>query len=175
MATSNIARNVVQTSETMQEVSRRISHVSDEARGTGGRAGEVSDTALEVAGVVDDLRRELVAIVRTAMPEINRRRYPRYQLRRPGAIITGGERHSVVIEDLSEGGLMISGLPECIAKGMQVKIAMEGIPEPLTAIVLAVERQRIHGRFELPPEVQQNWTQHFNSLVTGLTPLAAAA
>jgi len=168
-ATTDIARNVQETSEAAREVSRRILLVSEEAMTTGSRAEQVSGIAAAVAGAVDELRQGLVAIVRSATPEVNRRRQPRHELHSPAKLSFGqGDNARVMIENISEGGLMASGVPEGIRAGMRVRLSISGLPETLAAVVLSVEHDKMHGKFELSPEAGQSWSRQCAMLVAGV-------
>jgi len=174
-ATAEISRNVGQTSEAANEVSLRIANVSDEAASTGERAKQVSGIAGEVSGAIDDLSQMLVRVVRTATPEANRRRKPRYRIERPGTVTVAGKTHPIVIVNISEGGLLVSGLPDGAAKGMQVAIEVPGIATPLNAVILSSEHDRLHGKFELAADAGGRWAQEYARLVAGLTPLKESA
>jgi methyl-accepting chemotaxis protein len=174
-ATAEIARNVNQTSDAANEVTERIRSVSKEAAASGERAHEASGIAHETAEAVDTLRKTLVAVVRSATPEVDRRRHPRYHLGRPGVLAFGEGNHAIVIEDVSEGGLMATGLPDSITEGARVTITVDGLIAPLAAVVLSVESNRLHGRFEIFPEADQHWAEQCARLVRGRIPLKAAA
>jgi len=173
-ATQEIARNVVQTTEAAQEVAERIAHVSTEAKSTGERAGEVGRISIEVAGGIDRLREVLVRAVRTSTKEVNRRRMPRYKVDR-GGTITSGTSHAILVTNVSEGGIMASGLPDGISEGMRVRIGITGISASLDANVLSSEHGRLHGKFELAPDAGSGWTDQFERLVAGLIPMKEVA
>jgi len=174
-ATGEIARNVVQTTEAAQEVSLRIAQVSDEARSTGDRAGQVGGLSTEVADGIDQLREILVRVVRTATKEVNRRGSARYRLDRPGSIAVSGHSHAVTIGNVSEGGLMVTGLPSHIDDGARVEVSFDGLSGGLIAIALRTEHDRLHGRFDLSPVDTERWRSECARLVAGKEPLADAA
>jgi len=174
-ATQEIARNVSQTSDAAQEVAERIARVSVEASRTGERAAQVGNVSGEVAGGVTQLREILVRVVRTATEEVNRRRKPRYGINRSATMSAAGQSHAVTISNVSEGGLMASGLPAGIAAGTRVEVAISGVSVPLTAVVLTSEHGRLHGKFELVPDTGERWRQECARLTAGLTPLKEAA
>ncbi|MGE5506699.1 MAG: methyl-accepting chemotaxis protein [Actinomycetota bacterium] len=173
-ATSEIARNVAETSDAANEVSRHIAKVSEEAGATGDRATEVSAIAGDVAGAIDNLRHTLVRVVRTATPEANRRRKPRYRIDRPGTCVVGGTSHPITITNVSEGGLMATGLPDGLAKGSRVEVSVAG-GVSLTATVLSTENERLHGKFDLAAETGNRWRDELARLTAGLTPLEEVA
>jgi hypothetical protein len=174
-ATDEIARNVLETSNAAEEVAKRILLVSEEAQATGDKARQVSEVSDQVASSIDELREVLVRVVRTSTTEVNRRANPRYKLQRRGKLWFDGKSIDVTIEDMSEGGLMGSGLSDMIPPGTKVSVEVEGIPQKLTAIALAVEKGRMHGRFELEAARGAQWIGEFSDLVRGITPLNEAA
>ncbi len=174
-ATQEIARNVAQTSDAAHEVADRIARVSAEAAETGDRAAQVGSVSGEVAGGIDHLREVLVRVVRTATKEVNRRRSPRFRIDRAGTVLAGGQRVPVTVGNVSETGLMASGLPEGIAAGTRVEVSIDGEPDTLAATILVVERGRAHGKFEMVPETSERWRRQCARLTAGLTPMAEAA
>ena len=174
-ATAEIARNVGQTSQAAQEVSVRISHVSTEANVTGDRAAQVSEIAGEVGDAIDNLSQTLVRVVRTATPEANRRRKPRYQVNTTGTMILDGESYPITIHNISEGGLLASGIPDNTPKGKVVDVMVAGISVPLSAKILSAKHDIVHGKFELAPAGNDRWSQECARLVTGLTPIRESA
>jgi methyl-accepting chemotaxis protein len=174
-ATHEIARNVVQTTRAAREVAERIAHVSDEASSTGERAERVGRISAEVSGGIDRLREVLVRVVRTSTKEVNRRRKPRYRIMQPGTVSVAGISHSVVIENISEGGLMVSGLTASISSGTRVTVSIPGVAGIVTAVVLLSDRGRLHGKFELAPEATELWYAECARLIDGLEPMREAA
>ncbi len=81
-ATGQITRNVSQTTGAAQEVSSRIAVVSKEAATNSERARQLEEMAAQVAKSVDELRNNLVRVVRTATQEVDRRSRDRVE-RRP--------------------------------------------------------------------------------------------
>ena len=72
-ATAEIARNVTQTAQAANEITGRITEVSAEARQTGQHAAEVQADASGLAGLVSELRRIVVRVIRTSTTEVDRR------------------------------------------------------------------------------------------------------
>ncbi|PWC34284.1 methyl-accepting chemotaxis protein [Azospirillum sp. TSO35-2] len=181
-ATGEIARNVVQTSSAAQEVASRIAHVSAEATTTGERASEVNALSNRVAASIDQLRRVLIEAIRTATPEVNRRTAPRYALNRPGRLMVGGREAAVTVDNASEGGARLSGLPAELLAGLAVgaslRLALPGL-EPVPAMVRALEgvgaAARLHVTVTLPDAEQQQFADRFRRTVTGLAPLGRDA
>ena len=70
---------------------------------------------------------------------------------------------------------MVSDLPAGVIEGTRVGIVLDGFSAPLSAVVLAVRNDKLHGRFELSPELGQDWSQQFARLAGNLEPLMANA
>ncbi|MEI7607691.1 MAG: methyl-accepting chemotaxis protein [Rhodospirillaceae bacterium] len=174
-ATQEIARSVSQTTQAAQEVAERIAQVSSEANSTRESAGQVGAISSEVANGIDRLREVLVRTVRTATEEVNRRRKPRYSISRPGTVTVAGTVHAVTIINISEGGMMASGLPSNLATGTHVTVAISGLKASLSAVVLATGRGGAHGRFELIPEDGNEWKKEYTRMVAGMEPLRSPA
>ncbi|WP_395459221.1 methyl-accepting chemotaxis protein [Azospirillum melinis] len=180
-ATGEIARNVVQTSNAAQEVATRIAAVSQEATATGERASEVNTLSVRVAASIDQLRRVLIEAIRTATPEVNRRSAPRYPLNRPGRLSVGGRELPVTVDNASEGGAQLSGLPQeawsGLAEGSALRIALPGL-EPVAAVVRAQDRGgagRLHVTFTLSGAERDRFAAQFGRSVAGLVALDRAA
>ncbi|MCW2247442.1 methyl-accepting chemotaxis protein [Azospirillum fermentarium] len=171
-ATQEISRNVAQTAAAAQEVSTRIAHVSSEAASTGGRAGDVRHVATEVAGSIDLLRQSLVRAVRTATPEVNRRRQPRFALNLGCAVSAPGGQQNATLLNLSEGGATIGGLSG-MTSGMRGTVEIPGSTPALAFVVVSADHDNTHVRFDLDTRTQQGFAAAFARLTAGRSPLAA--
>jgi len=174
-ATREIARNVAQTSDAAHEVAQRIALVSADAAQTGSRAVQVGSVSNEVAIGIEGLREILVRVVRTATKEVNRRRKPRYRIDHSATVVVHGKSYSAPIQNISEGGLMATGLPDSIPHGTRLEVTISGVPVTLTTIALTNENGRLHGKFDLTPDVYDRWLQECSRLITGLPPLQQVA
>jgi methyl-accepting chemotaxis protein len=174
-ATLEIARNVGETFSAAQEVAARITDVSDEAKTTGGRATEVSGIATEVADAIEQLRTTLVRVVRTAAPAANRRRKPRYHLERDAVVEVGGKRMRVRTGNISVGGATLVGEFGALVTDQWVQLTITGLGEPLRSVVLCVEHNRCHVKFDLDPETAERFGRRLEDSVQGHTPLNEAA
>jgi methyl-accepting chemotaxis protein len=169
-ATAEISRNVAETSHAAQEVSNRIARVSQEAAATRTRAGEVSGLSAAVADGIDELRRVLVKVVRSATPEVDRRKHPRYPLRcAAGLSGTGGERR-LQLENISEGGAELSGETAGLISGASVRLTLEGTPQSVAATVRGVDGETLHLTFAADSAA---FFGVLRGRLNGLTPLAA--
>ena len=174
-ATNEIARNVAQTSTAAQEVASRIAQVSAEASVTGERATQVNSLSGLVAQSIDQLRHVVIEAVRTATPEVNRRRAPRYALNRPGTLSVGGRQAKITVENASEGGAQIAGDVAGLAKGSAVQLSVQGIDRNIPAVVKSVEDGRAHLTFTLPAADTPAFAEAFRRLAAGLKPMDRAA
>lgn len=146
-ATAEISRNVGETSHAAQEVANRIARVSGEASATRARAEEVSGLSASVSDGVDELRRVLVKVVRSATPEVDRRQYPRRPARGV-ATLSGAQREQrLTVSNLSEGGAELMGDATDFCVGATVRFSLEGIPHSVAATILSLDGEKIHVRF----------------------------
>ena len=169
-ATAEISRNVAETSHAAQEVSNRIARVSQEAAATRNRAGEVSGLSGAVADGIDELRRVLVKVVRSATPEVDRRKHPRYPLRCAAGLAGAGGERRLQLENISEGGAELNGDVTGLAAGASVRLTLEGVPQSAAATVRGIDGSAVHLTFT------DDCSAFINALrgrLKGLTPLAA--
>ncbi|MGE4280773.1 MAG: methyl-accepting chemotaxis protein [Magnetospirillum sp.] len=142
-ATQEIVRNVVETSDAAREVSDHIAAVAHEAQSTGDRADEVSQLLGSMAGKIQDLRKVLNAAVRTATPEVNRRRNPRIALEAPANL--SGVAATVV--DLSLCGGQVA-LPRSAEMERQGQLHLDGLNTPVPFEVIEIDGDRARLRFD---------------------------
>jgi methyl-accepting chemotaxis protein len=174
-ATAEIARNVAQTSDAAQEMAQRIARVSAEASETGERATEVGSVSGAVAGGIEHLREILIRVVRTATKEVNRRRKPRYPVGLSATVRINGRDEAITIDNLSEGGLMASGLQGVVETGARVEVTLSGSSLALPAVVLNGCDRRLHGKFDLDAGAGAHWRREYARLTAGLAPLVEVA
>jgi methyl-accepting chemotaxis protein len=110
-ATNNIAMNVGHTSEAARQVSQRIAEVAGEAASSGERAGEVLGSLDAMSNQVARLSSVLTAVVRTATPDVNRRRRSRLRSPSPATLDIEGKRYEGTLLDLSPVAGRVRGLP----------------------------------------------------------------
>lgn len=124
-ATQEIARNIVQTAEASNEVTEKIGHVASEAQENLKRAAEMNKIAEEVDDSIAELRESLVRIVRTATPEVNRRKDPRFDAQLAVTVVIGGKSIRGQTIDISKGGTKVS-LAEAIPQGSKGQVTIDG-------------------------------------------------
>lgn len=124
-ATQEIARNVVQTAAASNEVTEKIGQVAAEAQDNLTRAADMNAIAEEVDISIADLRSSLVRIVRTATPEVNRRKNPRYNAELGVTLLIEGTTLRGKTIDISAGGAKVS-LPAPVKAGARGQITIDG-------------------------------------------------
>jgi len=173
-ATSEISRNVGQTATAAHEVSVRIANVSEEAAVTGNHADEVRRVASDVAGSIEHLRQTLVRAVRTATPEVDRRRKPRYLVNRSCSVAgMAGTLHGKV-RNLSEGGATLDGLDPATI-GQRGVLSIEGCTTSLPFAVVAGGSTGVRVKFDLDAQAARSFDGEFRRMTAGLDPLPTAA
>jgi aerotaxis receptor len=173
--TAEIARNVTQTSQAAQEVAERIVEVSKESAQTGESAGRVKSISAQVSTSVDGLGAAIMKAVSGSVQNLDRRRKPRYQLRKGAKVKVDGKIHEMVVENISEGGAMLHGDAPEVAEGTAIEISLDGLPYALAAHVRRRRPEILHLKFDLSPEVARQYQKDLGELVRGKHPLGSAA
>ncbi|WP_168173671.1 methyl-accepting chemotaxis protein [Thalassospira sp. TSL5-1] len=137
-ATQEIARNVVETARASNEVTEKIAIVAREADQNLERAESMNRIAVQVDQSIAELRATLVRIVRTATPEVNRRRDPRFDFEAGIAITVNGETIEGKTIDISNGGSKVK-LKKPVKPGSRGTIQFDG-----TNIKLSFEVENSH-------------------------------
>ena len=174
-ATAEIARNVAETSSAAMEVAESIAHVSGEASATGERAAQVNGISVDVARSIDDLRGVIIRVVRTATKEVDRRHLPRFSLGLKAVLTLGGQSMPVVLDEVAEDGLTVSGDVCPTTPGIRMEVAIDGCAVPLSMIAKECDKGRLHGHLELTPEAALLWRAEFLRMTAGQTPTKDAA
>ena len=175
-ATAEIARNVAETSAAAREVAESIASVSGEASATGQRAVQVNGISEDVARSIDDLRGVIIRVVRTATREVDRRHLPRYCLGLAGTLTMDGQTLPVVLDEIAEDGLTVSGGNICpVTPGIRVDVAIEGCAVPLSMIAKECDQGRLHGHLDLSAEMAERWGVEFRRLTASHMPERDAA
>ena len=174
-ATAEIARNVAETSSAAMEVAESIAHVSGEASATGERAAQVNGISEDVARSIDDLRGVIIRVVRTATKEVDRRHLPRFNLGLKAVLTLGSQAMPVVLDEVAEDGLTVSGDVCPTTPGIRVEVAIDGCSVPLSMIAKECDKGRLHGHLDLSPAVAQRWRTEFQRMTAGHVPAVEAA
>ncbi|MGE5506312.1 MAG: methyl-accepting chemotaxis protein [Actinomycetota bacterium] len=146
-ATREIVRNVVQTSESAREVTSHIADVAAEAGSTGERASEVRHMLDDMAGRIRELRAAINAVVRTATPEVNRRRNPRVTVDREAAIHVGGQVVRARVADLSLCGSRLVEVPTDVALEHGT-MTVDGLARPMPFRMIECRTGTARVRFD---------------------------
>lgn len=137
-ATQEIARNVIETATASNEVTEKITDVAKEADSNLERAENMNRIASEVDTSIAELRATLVRIVRTATPEVNRRRDTRFEIEARVQINVNGETITGKTIDLSNGGSKVK-LQKPLATGVRGTIRIDG---PNVSLSFEVENSK---------------------------------
>jgi methyl-accepting chemotaxis protein len=172
--TAEIARSVTETSVAAQEVAERIANVSQEADISRAKAGEVNDVSGLVATGIDQLRQVLVRVVRTSTKEVDRRRKPRYNLDRSGALTVGGTTHKAKVVNCSEGGALLSVIDPLPNVSGIATLSIDRLDPPMQVRVLSAKDSRLHVKFVEGSETQA-FIEQFRREVAHLAPLKQVA
>jgi methyl-accepting chemotaxis protein len=133
-ATGEIARSVGGVSQAAADVASRIDVVSREAINSGERAHQVKQGAEDVKSSIEQLRGNLVRLVRTSTEEVDRRTDPRYPVHLTASVaVAAGGHHQAEIVDVSASGAKVSGLPRQPA-GSTCRLDFDGIQVAMTVV-----------------------------------------
>mgnify|MGYP001793359028 CR=1 FL=1 len=136
-ATQEINRSVNESAQGARTVTERIAEVSQTSAGISDLAGNVSTASKGLDGRVSDLRTTLTKIVRTAIPEADRREHERFPLGLPGALEAKGRSLPVEVFDVNAVGVCLlipDGLNEVLQVGESGSLTIPGqqINTPVT-------------------------------------------
>ena len=104
-ATREIARSILESTQATRSVAERIAQVSTEARDAGERAKRTRTETASLAANADQLTQQVVRILRTSVPEVNRRADVRKPAEGEVLLTIGGTRQQTRLADVSAGGL----------------------------------------------------------------------
>ncbi|HYD69341.1 PilZ domain-containing protein, partial [Azospirillum sp.] len=152
------------------EVSAHIDEVAQEALSTGAQADTVRDAAGEVVAGVQALQRVMVRTIRTASPEVDRRRKPRFRVDERCAVTIGGESRTGGVTNLSEGGAIVTGAPAA-EPGAFGRLRLERGGAELPFTVVGAGEDRLHVKFVLDDDARTRFLPVFRDITRGLTPL----
>ncbi|MCF8479427.1 MAG: HAMP domain-containing protein [Rhodospirillum sp.] len=146
-ATREISRNVSQTAESAREVATRITEVSDDARANGDRATTMRQGASDVADSIEDLRKTLIAVVRTSTKDVDRRKTERFQINVTCAVDASAQTDPCVLEDISLGGARLTQITASLPQGSKLTINLPNGSKP-TGKVVEQTRDWVRLEFE---------------------------
>jgi len=149
-ATREIARTVAEAASASREVTQRIAEVSQAAVSTGTQAKEIAAEVVSLSSSVQHLDSELTTVVRTAVPEIDRRQQQRFSAGGTAEFRHLGGVARVALIDVSAGG--VSGSTEAALEvGQEGSIAAPG-GASARCRVRSIRKGRVGLLFEDPTE-----------------------
>ena len=135
VAAREIAESVNLAFTAAMAVSFRMNDISEETARTGERAAGVRQAAGEVAVGIEDLKRILVRVVRTATSDVDRRRQPRFQVAMPCTVVPNGAGAlAATVVDLSRDGARIANLPAPVCAGGTLHLPGLGVTLPYEVV-----------------------------------------
>ena len=126
-ATREIARSVADQASATREVTERIGRVLTDAQEAGGRAGRTRGETAVLAEDADTLMKQVVQIVRTSVPEVDRREHPRRPAAGEARLTLDGRTHTTRLLDQSESGFGVAPVPGA-RPGQRGDIVLPGRP-----------------------------------------------
>ncbi|MBP0463159.1 HAMP domain-containing protein [Roseomonas sp. PWR1] len=103
-ATREIARGIGEAARATREASQSITSVTADARDAGDRAARTEAETARLAADAEELTHQVVSIVRTAVPEVDRRSGPRRPTQASASLSIGAETLAVDVVDVGPGG-----------------------------------------------------------------------
>ncbi len=137
-STSEISRNVSQTAEAAREVARRIEDVSQEAGANRQKAADMQQAADGVSDAIDSLRRILVAVVRTATDDVDRRTAKRETVTLNARITDSKGETTGTLININMSGARLAQLARPLASTGTVTLRIAG-SDPVDARVITAE------------------------------------
>jgi methyl-accepting chemotaxis protein len=152
-ATSDIARNVAETAAAARDMTDRIGDVSDEAERTGRHAATVLEHTAALHLSVGTLRQSVIRVVRTATPDVDRRKLPRHALNQSCSVLTEGcGRQTAHIIELSTGGASLRDCPTLRPRDVGT-LELAGVGSALPFQVIRCDDDVIRITFSQTPAV----------------------
>ncbi len=159
---AEISRSVSETSRSAQEVTSRINEVSQEASGTGQRAQDVNGLIGDIAKEVKQLGVTLVQAVRTSTNDVDRRDYRRVSIRRPATVSGGGGSHSCLVENISNGGAMLT-FKSALPSEEEFTLTIDGERLALPCTVVDRQHDRLHVLFRMDDSTRSALAQRIET------------
>jgi len=155
-ATSEIARTVHVTAQQAEEVKRWMASVKLSVQSADKAALVVDECSVRMDESLNGMHKLLIKAVRTSSEFANRRKGPRRATMLEATISLGSVKSKTMIHDLSEGGALITTVPESgFVRGAHISIAITMAKREFRAEIAAVTENFIHLNFmdaTLPPE-----------------------
>jgi methyl-accepting chemotaxis protein len=137
-ATREIAQSIAGSTQASREVNERITEVSTDAREAGTRAQSTQQETAALAESAEALTHQVVSILRTAVPEVDRRVHPRRPYNATATLTIGGRQQAVRVVDISPGGVGLADPVEAQV-GSRGTLSLPGQP-PIPILVRAQQK-----------------------------------
>ncbi len=148
-ATAEIARNMTETAQAAEEMTRHIDAVSAEAEQNGRQAAEVRNDAADLATAVGEFKRTVVRVVRTSTVAVDRRLAHRHEADLTARLsVQAQSTVTVRVVDISEQGARLQDGPPLPA-GARGTLEVSGVGAPLPFVVRNVDADSLGVLFEL--------------------------
>ena len=146
-ATQEISRSVAIAADAARAVSARIGDVSHEARQTGERARGVRTSLDLTKHAIADMRTASIRLIRTAAPEVNRRKHPRIDAAGLCKVEIKGRSVPTRLINISEGGAYIGDVPD-VGTGATGRLTLGANDLCVGFVILEADAGGIHVRFD---------------------------
>ncbi len=108
-ATREIARSIAQAAQSSRDVTHRITDVAADAREAGSRAAATQGEIERLSGNAERITHEVGAILRTSVPEVDRRAAAREPAHGEAVLVIGGASTRLRLLDRGAGGVSLAG------------------------------------------------------------------
>ena len=149
-ATEEIAHNVSETANATKEMTSRTTAVAAEAVETGRQAEQVRENATGLHASVEGLRHSVIAVVRTATSDMDRRLNARFEADLACRLTVAGQTHLAALTDWSDSGAHVRGGPP-IKDGVRGVIDIDRVGFPLPFVVKRDGSAGLYVVFDLDP------------------------
>lgn len=123
----NPVHGAASSTQATREVTERIGEVSADAREAGERAARSREETSILAAGAEGLTRQVVGMLRTSVPEVDRRNHPRTPQTGQAVLEIGRQRLTVEVQDIGQGGVGVQGELE-VEPGTRGTLHMAGQP-----------------------------------------------
>lgn len=130
-ATREIARSIGESARATRTAAEKITAATTDSRDAGTRARRTEAETAQLAADAEELTRQVVGIVRTSVPEADRRAESRTATHGSARLDFGGTSQQVVVQDIGPGGVGVAGAAS-MPVGARGTIVMAGqAPRPV--------------------------------------------
>ena len=148
-ATSEIARNVVETASAANEITSRNVEVSYDAQLGGQQAEAVLVSSRGLSAAVNALKIAVIRAVRSSDEDVDRRAFRRYELDLPVVVaLANNVSHPARVVELSEDGARIQDAP-APPVGSRGRLTIDRVGTSIDFVVVGHERNDIRVSFAL--------------------------